>query len=44
MTYDVRLYRLAACQISDYERYDSDPPFGNETHDYGLTVGLSWSH
>jgi len=31
-------------KLTFYERYDSDPPFGNETHDYGLTLGLSWSN
>ena len=31
-------------KLTFYDRYDSDPPVGNETHDYGLTVGLSWSH
>jgi putative salt-induced outer membrane protein YdiY len=31
-------------KLTFYDRYDSDPPIGNETNDYGLTVGLSWSH
>ena len=31
-------------KLTFYERYDSDPPVGNETHDYGLTLGLSWSN
>ncbi len=31
-------------KLTFYDRYDSDPPVGNETNDYGLTVGLSWSH
>ena len=31
-------------KLTFYDRYDSQPPVGNETHDYGLTLGLSWSH
>jgi len=31
-------------ELTFYERYDNDPPVGNETHDYGLTLGLSWSN
>ena len=31
-------------KLTFYDRYDSDPPVGNEKNDYGLTVGLSWSH
>ena len=31
-------------KLTFYDRYDSQPPLGNETHDYGLTLGLSWSH
>ncbi len=31
-------------KLTFYDRYDSQPPIGNETHDYGLTLGLSWSH
>jgi len=27
-----------------YDRYDSQPPLGNEKNDYGVTVGLSWSY
>ena len=27
-----------------YDRYDSQPPAGNEKSDYGVTVGLSWSY
>jgi Protein of unknown function, DUF481 len=30
-------------KVTVYDRYDSDPPVGNETNDYGITVGLSWS-
>ncbi len=31
-------------KLTFYDRYDSQPPVGNETHDYGVTLGLSWSH
>ncbi len=31
-------------KLTFYDRYDSQPPVGNETNDYGLTLGLSWSH
>ncbi len=31
-------------KLTFYERYDSDPPIGNESHDYGRTLGLSWSN
>jgi len=27
-----------------YDRYDSEPPAGNENNDYGVTLGLSWSY
>jgi putative salt-induced outer membrane protein YdiY len=27
-----------------YDRYDSQPPAGNEKNDYGVTLGLSWSY
>ena len=27
-----------------YDRYDSEPPVGNENNDYGITLGLSWSY
>ena len=30
-------------KVTAYDRYDSDPPLGNEKHDTGVTVGLSWS-
>ena len=30
-------------KVTAYNRYDSDPPLGNENHDSGITVGLSWS-
>jgi putative salt-induced outer membrane protein YdiY len=31
-------------KLSVYDRYDSQPPPGNETNDSGLTLGLSWSY
>ncbi len=31
-------------KLTFYDRYDSQPPVGNEKNDYGLTLGLSWSH
>ena len=29
-------------KLTGYSRYDSDPPLGNATNDYGTTLGLSW--
>jgi putative salt-induced outer membrane protein YdiY len=31
-------------KLTVYDRYDSQPPPGNETNDSGLTLGLSWSY
>jgi hypothetical protein len=31
-------------KLTVYDRYDSQPPPGNETNDSGLTFGLSWSY
>ena len=31
-------------KLTVYDRYDSQPPPGNETNDTGLTLGLSWSY
>jgi putative salt-induced outer membrane protein YdiY len=31
-------------KLSVYDRYDSQPPPGNETNDTGVTLGLSWSY
>ena len=31
-------------KLTVYDRYDSQPPEGNETNDTGLTLGLSWSY
>ena len=30
-------------KVTAYDRFDSDPPLGNDKHDTGVTVGLSWS-
>ena len=31
-------------KVTVYDRYDSDPPAGNDTNDTGFTLGLSWSY
>lgn len=31
-------------KLTVYDRYDSDPPEGNDTNDTGLTLDLSWSY
>lgn len=31
-------------KLTVYDRYDSQPPAGNDTNDTGLTLGLSWSY
>jgi putative salt-induced outer membrane protein YdiY len=31
-------------KLTVYDRYDSQPPEGNDTNDTGLTLGLSWSY
>ena len=31
-------------KITVYDRYDSQPPVGNEKNDTGMTLGLSWSY
>jgi len=31
-------------KITGYNRYDSDPPEGNEKNDSGITLGLSWEY
>lgn len=31
-------------KLTVYDRYDSQPPPGNETNDTGLTLGISWSY
>lgn len=30
-------------KLTFYDRYDSEPPLGNDKSDYGVTLGLSWS-
>ena len=29
-------------KLTFYDRYDSDPPAGNDNNDTGMTLGLSW--
>ena len=43
-TLSIDLFADFDFKLTVYDRYDSDPPIGNETNDYGMTVGLSWSH
>lgn len=31
-------------KLTVYDRYDSQPPPGNDTNDTGVTLGLSWSY
>ena len=31
-------------KLTVYDRYDSQPPEGNDTNDTGFTLGLSWSY
>ena len=31
-------------KLTVYDRYDSQPPEGNDTNDTGVTLGLSWSY
>ncbi len=31
-------------KLTVYDRYDSQPPAGNDSNDTGLTLGLSWSY
>ena len=31
-------------KITVYNRYDSQPPPGNEKNDTGVTLGLSWEY
>ena len=31
-------------KLTVYDRYDSQPPPGNEKHDTGVTLGLSWDY
>ncbi len=42
MSLDV--YKDLDFKITVYDRYDSQPPVGNENNDYGVTLGLSWSY
>jgi putative salt-induced outer membrane protein YdiY len=31
-------------KLTFYNRYDSQPPAGNDKNDAGMTLGLSWSY
>ena len=31
-------------KVTAYDRYDSDPPAGNENNDSGITLLLSWDY
>ena len=42
MSFD--LYGDLDFKITVYDRYDSQPPAGNEKNDSGATLGLSWSY
>ena len=30
--------------LTDYDRYNSDPPVAEKDRDYGFTIGLGWSN
>ena len=38
------LYSDLDFQITIYDRYDSQPPAGNEKNDTGVTLGLTWDY
>ena len=38
------LYSALDFQITVYDRYDSQPPVGNDKNDVGVTLGLSWDY
>jgi putative salt-induced outer membrane protein YdiY len=43
-TLTVDLFADLDFKLTVYDRYDSQPPEGNDTNDSGLTLGLSWSY
>ena len=43
-TLSVDLFSHLDFKVTVYNRYDSDPPVGNEKNDSGLTLGLSWEY
>ena len=43
-TLNFDLYSALDFQITVYDRYDSQPPVGNEKNDTGMTLGLSWEY
>jgi hypothetical protein len=40
----VDLIKDLEAKLTLYNRYDSQPPLGNEKNDTGMTVGLSWEY
>ena len=44
ITISVGLWGDLDFKLTVYDRYDSQPPEGNDTNDTGLTLGLSWSY
>ena len=40
----VDLIKDLEAKLAVYNRYDSQPPLGNEKNDTGVTVGLSWEY
>ena len=40
----VGLYEDFDFKVTLYDRYDSEPPTGNENNDYGITLGLRWEY
>jgi putative salt-induced outer membrane protein YdiY len=43
-TLSVDLFADLDFKVTAYNRYDSDPPEGNDKNDSGLTLGLSWDY
>ncbi len=40
----VGLYEDFNFKLTLYDRYDSEPPAGNEKNDYGITLGIRWEY
>jgi putative salt-induced outer membrane protein YdiY len=43
-SFSVDLFSDFDFKVTFYDRYDSQPPPGNETNDTGITLGLSWEY
>lgn len=41
---EVELFADLDFKLTVYDRYDNQPPPGNDSNDTGLTLGLSWSY